>query len=581
MSLEINYIDAPEGAQNSMTASGECGNLFADDNLILRGARDVPYATLEPGIWKLDGTMRIMPDAPSVGWWSGERSASAGMARSSGNALGVARLGSLVLGVSDTSGRFSKHPKITLKFPVPYSSTGLTFTFSPSTNQWCSEIRVSWYNGQNLLMEGVYFPDKATWVLNQLVESFDQVQIELLATNQPGHFAKIQRIEVGRTMLFGNGQLVNVRLVNEVDPALCVLSADTMNFEIIDREDRELIPQENQRVELMKDGKLKAVHYIVSSTREARNRYKIVCQSVIGLLEDTFLGGIYDSEPLENVVEEILGPWPFEIDPAFTGEAITGYLPVCTQREALQQLAFAIGAVVSTQGTEKIRLLPVPVATTAVFRQSDIFLGGSVKTSPRVAKVQVYSHSYVASDTEQTLIREEEISGEDVLVTFDSPHHSYSITGGTITDYGVNWVKISADGPVTVTGKEYTHTSIAHTKRNPAAVAKEQSNYIAVSDVTLIHSGNARQALDRLFSVYQFRQVTEQEVVVTNQAAGDFAASVTPWNSQTRGFISSMESTLTQNGHTAKINIQGIEVTLESVWMHSGEVYSGGMEVVY
>ena len=42
-----------------------------------------------------------------------------------------------------------------------------------------------------------------------------------------------------------------------------------------------------------------------------------------------------------------------------------------------------------------------------------------------------------------------------------------------------------------------------------------------------------------------------------------------------------MDSTLTQNGHTASIQIQGIEVTLESVWPYSGEIYSGGMEVLY
>lgn len=555
MSLEINYIDAPEGAQDVMTASGEAGNTISDDSLIVTGARDIPYATLEPGVWKLDGTLKIMPDDAKPGWWSVER--------------------------SGEDGRFETPPAITLKFPVPYSSTGFTFTFSLATKQWCSELHASWYNGQNLLMERTYYPDEANWILNETVESFDQVRFQLMETNHPGQFAKIQRVEVGRTMLFGAGELASVRLVNEVDPSLCVLTADTMNFQIVDSQDRELIPQENQRVELIKNGVQHAVQYIVSSTREAKNQYKIVTQSVIGLLEDTFLGGMYQDKPLEELTAEILGSWPFEISSYFDGVTVTGYLPVCTQREALQQLAFAVGAVVSTQGGPKVRFLPVPEIVTAKFAASDIFIGGSVKTSPRVAKVQVTAHSYVESDTEQILIREEEITGTDVLVTFDAPHHSYSITGGEITDCDVNWVKITASGVVTVTGKDFTHTSVVRTKRNPAAVAKEQSNYISVSEVTLINSDNVDQALARLFNVYQFRQVTEQEVVVSDQAAGDMVASVTPWNSQTRGFISSMDSTLTQGGHTAMINIQGIEVTLESVWLYSGEIYSGDTEVVY
>ena len=555
MSLEIVYIDAPEGAQTDMAVTGENGNTLADTALVASGTPDIPYATLEPGVWKLDGTRKLLPDAPVIGWWSRER--------------------------SGEDGRFETPPGIILKFSLPYSSIGLTFTFSPSTGQWCSELYVAWFNGQTLLQEGIYHPDDGNWVLNQAVESFDQIQIELRATNHPGHFAKVQRIEVGRMMTFGREELTNVRLVNEVDPALCVLTADTLNFEVIDRKDRTLLPQENQRIELVKDGALKAVQYIVSSTRESKNQYKIVCQSVIGVLEDTYLGGIYEAVPLEDFVRDVLDPWPFEISSYFTEVTVTGYLPVCTQREAIQQLAFAIGAIVSTQNGEKIRFLPVPAAITGKFRSSDVFLGGSVKTSPRVAKVEVVSHRYSPSDTEETLIREEEIRGENVLVTFDSPHHSYAINGGEITESGANWVKIAADGIVTVTGKAYLHNSITHAKRNPAAVAKEQSNYVSVSDVTLIHSGNVKQALDRLFNVYQLRQVTEQEVVVRGQSAGDYVASVTPWGSQTKGFISSMDSTLTQNGHTAVINIQGVEVSLESVWMYSGEIYAGGMEVVY
>lgn len=555
MSLEINYIDAPEGAQDDMTVSGESGNSVSDIASLKSGVSDIPYATLEPGIWRLDGTMRILPDTPKFGFWSAER--------------------------SGDDGYFETPPVITLAFPVPYTSTGLTFIFSPSTNQWCSEIRVAWYNGQTLLMEGTYYPDEANWVLDENVESFDKIRIELIKTNHPQHLAKIQRIEIGRTVLFGKDELINVSLVNEVDPSLCVLSADTLDFHVADGKDRELIPQENQRIELIKDGNLKAVQYIRSSTREAKNQYRITCQSVIGLLEDTFLGGMYADYPMESLVADILGEWPYEISSYFSETTITGYLPVCSQREALQQLAFAVGAVILTQGGANVKFLPVPTATTAKFTSSEIFLGGSVKTSARVAKVQVYSHSYTEASTEQTLIDNEEISGEDVLVTFDAPHRSYSITGGTITDSDVNWVTITADGPVTVTGKGYNHASIAHTKRNFAAVAKEQSNYIAVSEVTLINSQNVQKALDRLFNVYQLRQVTEQEVVVTDQAAGDFAVSVTPWNTQTRGFISSMSSTLTQNGQTAVINIQGVEVNLESVYMYAGEIYSGGMEVVY
>lgn len=160
---------------------------------------------------------------------------------------------------------------------------------------------------------------------------------------------------------------------------------------------------------------------------------------------------------------------------------------------------------------------------------------------------------------------------------FGNSHFSYQKSVRNDEKLASRWRK----GLRYQTERRERNNAITHTKKNPAAVAKEQSNYVAVSNVTLIHSGNAKQALDRLFNVYQLRQVTEQEVVIQGQNAGDYVASVTPWGSQTKGFISSMDSTLTQNGHTAMVNIQGVEVSLESIWMYSGEIYSGGMEVVY
>ena len=87
--------------------------------------------------------------------------------------------------------------------------------------------------------------------------------------------------------------------------------------------------------------------------------------------------------------------------------------------------------------------------------------------------------------------------------------------------------------------------------------------------------------MERLYTAKQRRQTVSQDVVVKGQKAGQVASSLTPWGTVTRGYISSMESTITQTGHTASIQVQGIEVTLESVWFYSGEIYSGGQEVLY
>lgn len=555
MSLNINYIDAPEGAQEKAVASGVHGNSLSDPALVTSGAADIPYATLEPGIWKLDGTMRILPDDPHPGWWSTER--------------------------SGADGRFQTNPSITISFPEPYGSTGFTFTFSPSTDQWCSEIHVRWYGSQTLIIDKTYYPTGPVWELAEAVESFDRIEIELLKTNHPGQFAKIQRVEIGRTVLLGAKELTTVRLVNDLDPTLCTLPVDTMAFEMHDPQGRSFMPQENQRIELIQNGKVRAVHYIKTSTRKSEKDYSIRCQSSIGLLNDEFLGGLYQEKPVKGLLTEILGSWEYDLDPIFENKTVTGYIPVCTQREALQQVAFAVGALVTTQDSSKIRMVAVPTSVSARFTDANIIIGGSVKTESRYARVEIYSHSYIKADDIEKLMNEEEVDGTDVLFTFSYPHYDYEIIGGEITSYGDNWVRITASGIVTLSAKTYTHNTRTYIKRNPEATAKERGNYISIPEATLIHSGNAQEAVDRLYAAVQRRQTVSQQVVVSSQQAGQIASSRTPWGTVTQGFISSMDSTITQTGHVADIQIQGIEVKLESVWFYSGEIYSGGQEVLY
>ena len=80
---------------------------------------------------------------------------------------------------------FETPPEIDITFTAPYTATGLTFTFSPSTGQYCSKLRVRWYSGTTLLADTTAEPDDPQWVLTQTVESFDRINIQLLATKPP------------------------------------------------------------------------------------------------------------------------------------------------------------------------------------------------------------------------------------------------------------------------------------------------------------------------------------------------------------------------------------------------------------
>ncbi len=534
MSLTLRYIDVPEGAQQAAQVSGQYGQSFSKPEGLTSGAADTPWATLEVGGWVLDGTRAVLADAPAdVGWWSES--------------------------VSDENGIFQQPPQIDITFPQPYTATGLTFTFWPSSGQWCGKIQVCWYNGQTLLAQVQAEPSNAQWTLTRTVESFDRISITLLSTNLPEQFAKLQKIQIGHVIVFGSGELLKATVLKETDPSMCELPVDTMKIQVRDRNHYDLAPQKNQRMELSRDGVLIASQYLTEVSRQSKNLYEFSCQSAVGLLEDRHLGGMYQNYPLEEMLGDILGTFPFSVDAAFAGEKISGYLPISTRRKALQQVAFVIGGMVTSMGDGTLRLAPLGETVTGRFDESEIFPGARISVDSRVAKVEVYAHSYVPSEERQTLLQEEEVQGSGVLFTFQEPHYDYQITGGTIVSSGVNWVVISSQGNVTLTGKTYVHTETVYEKRNPMATAAEMGNVATVREVTLIHTGNAGQVLQRLYEAQQLRNTLTQDVVVLGHMVGQKVSSTNPWGTVTQGYIASMESTLTQSGHTASVTIQGVE----------------------
>lgn len=549
MSLKIKYFDIPEGAQKAAQVAGQ-GQPFADASSVALGAQDVAYATLESGGWPLNGSRSLLPDQPQGFWWSDD--------------------------LSGPEGFFDHPPSLTFTFPSAYTATGLSFTFWPSTEEWCSEIRVTWYNGTVALYQAIAMPDAPIWTLRETVESFDKIHIEFLRTNMPGHFAKVQKIEIGQTYWFGQNEIMAVNIVNEIDPSLSELTVDTMRVDIRDRQNRGLVPQENQRMELYRNDSLYAVQYIVNHSRQAQQQYTFSCQSAIGLMEDDYMGGIYNAVPIKEVLDEVLVGFEYELHEHFAAETVTGYLPVCTRREALQQLAFSIGAIVNTQGGI-IRIVPIPSACSTPFSKNKIFQGGKVETSPRVSRVDVVAHKYTQSEESEILLDAEEISGEGVLVIFDQPHHSYEISGGTITGSGANWVTITADGAVTLAGKKYLHSTTRHTQRNLSAISSERNNVVAVEEATLVHGGNAAEILKRLYQVSQLRQTITQDAVIADQRAGQKVTSENPWGGSMRGYITSMDSNLTPLGHTASVTILGAEVEYDA-FLYAGELRSGNVE---
>ena len=557
MSVYVKYISAPKFTNEKMQISSDGGQL-GDPALLFEGYPDTPWATLEPYGWPLDGTRDILPDSPNnIGWWSKE--------------------------ASDENGIFpNDKPVLQLVFPQDetFSAPGITFRFWPSTGEWCNEVVITWYYNDEAFETVTAYPDSANWFFKYGVDGFNKIEVEFISTNIPGHFAKLQQIQMGQVMFFFQDELVRVSLLNEIDPSACELSADELTVEIRDSRNRKLNIRKDHRLELYRNDEIIASHYVKDYTREGENKITLKCQSTISILEDRFLGGFYDEESLDNVLSAVFGDIPYSLDDSLSPDAVTvsGYLPVCTKREALQQIAFAVGAYVTTQGDGTIQIKAVGdtlVDKPANYFDKDKILSGSSLSQIRPPNgIQVTAHQYTKSEEIETLAADATVYNDpntlvdEVVLVFSEPHWEYACSPYS-AEYGAvwveeehpHWVRIKGDpGAVfEVTGKKYVHTTVEHSWTNPDA-SDFGGDTIEVKNATLITDDNVQDAIERLKAYHSLTSSLNGTVVVDKQKAGDIVEIANPFGEDlTAGYITKMESEFTVTGHTASIEVRGAE----------------------
>lgn len=167
--------------------------------------------------------------------------------------------------------------------------------------------------------------------------------------------------------------------------------------------------QKKQKQTLYFDEAILGIYYLKDGKQIGEKRYSVETQDAVGILDNNpFMGGIYEnmlvSEILDNIMEgEGIA---YFLDDAYKETRISGYLPVTSKRSALQQLAFAVGALVDTSYDRQLYVYPEQTEVTAEFTGRDIFLGLTVDHSEMVTGIRLYAHSYTPSQESAELYRE-------------------------------------------------------------------------------------------------------------------------------------------------------------------------------
>lgn len=518
---EFIYHDIAPGAKENSTPSTTDKQDFVNLEELKETITVPKTATFEKNYWSLDGSFSVLPDDLSglkFGLWSKS--------------------------VSSSDGSFDAYPVLTVTFSGLYSSVGITFEFNQYGPDWCNDLNIKWYRDSAIIDSADFTPDNWRYSCLREVTNFNKVVITFRSMSKPSRYLKVKSITYGYDRVFSSDELRSLSLYQAVSITSDEIEVNTADFTISSNDHVPFLFQRKQPLDLYHNGVLQGVFYISKSRRIAASIYDIESSCMIGLLDESYhRGGIYENALFSEILADVLTGYEYELDNGLSNVRLSGWLPYDTRRNNLAQLAFAAGAMVDTSGSSKIKVFKPKTSVTSSFDAGRVYLGSEIDTEALVTSVKVTAHTYTKNNEETELFND--VLDGTAEISFSSPAHSLSISGGTIGASGPNFAIITGTGSnVTLTGKGYTETTQIVTIDNPDVSASDIENVVEVSDATLVSLSNVNDVAQRVYDRYQRRETVNAEVVFANEMPGDSVTIQTEFDGEKTGTLISVSADL-------------------------------------
>lgn len=439
-----------------------------------------------------------------------------------GNAVFLPADGSAAIGyisndLSDSDGNFVTPISVGLLSSSFFTSPGITFVFDEKKNIYPTHVKITWYDGSNVISERDFYPDNADFFCENRVEHYSRIVAQFFSLNFPNTRLRINAINYGRTVVFGQDELRSAKCIQEIDPISTSIPINTFDFSIDSQKNIDFLFQPKQPVELVIDGVKKSVTFVKSASRKSKTIWDIQSEDYISIMDTTnYRGGMYYNKSASELIDDILSTAkvPYEITGDFSSAIVDGYIPYTTCRDALMQVIFAIGAIADTSNSGKLKIMSLSDEESQNISKSRLLQGQSFENEPTITAVEILSHKYIQSEETMNLYEAEDGgTGNNIFVVFPEPMHSLTISNGTIYASGTNYAIIAAVSGCVLTGKKYQHLTTEHTKKNPLALSTDVDNIMAIENSTLVSPRNVDNVLNRCYNYLVKTDKTKMKIV--------------------------------------------------------------------
>lgn len=465
------------------------------DGLKVDGLTVMNVATLEHNQGILDGAQAHLPNDPENypwGFWS--------------------------LDTSDDEGVFSRPPTLDIRFSLNHKAPGLTFLFYPYSDDWATSVRVAWYNSAgSVIQSGTYSISGIEGFVDQPVSGFRRIVVEFLSTNIRNRYIKLAGIQYGQGRSFPDDSIDSASVLEEVDPTSNEVTINTFNFRIRTHNPEFSIVSgvgddmlmRNQMLTIVADGTDFGTYFLKFPWKDLHGDGSVVeFQAVdpIGAMDQyQFWGDIYANKPIESIVSQLFTIcFPtqlirYEIDAAFSGAVVSGWIPTCTCREALQLICFAIGAVADDSRRDYVWIYPPDTDVSYIMPDIKMYKGPLIEPTTYYNGVDVVAHEYTRG-AEILQAHDGIVEVGRYTIKFNEPLHSLTVSGATLAQSSANHavLNVPTTGTVKVSGKRFVANQTVFSVRGEV-VAGEVENVMIYDGCTLLSPSQAPGRARALF----------------------------------------------------------------------------------
>ncbi|HBY72952.1 MAG TPA: hypothetical protein DEG06_11990 [Lachnospiraceae bacterium] len=431
-------------------------------------------------------------------------------------------------------------PVLTITFNQKFTSVGLLLTFNTMSGDYANHINVQWYSENELISSMDFTPNDTKYFCSNYVMLYDKIIITFLSTSKPNRPVFLTRIDYGIYREFLSDEVRQLSCLQEINAISENISINTMNFTVRTKSSVPFDLQKKQKLALYFNGGLIGNFYLKNGAKKSKTDYYMDSHDALGILDgNEYHGGIYTGQLVPDVIADIFDDEDFNymLSDAFDNIPLHGYIPYTTKRNAIVQIAFAIGAVVDTSNYDGVVIYPKQEDKSGEFSNDEVFGGLTLEHSDVVTGVRLTVHDYQQSN-ETAEIYKGTVDGM-AQVIFTEAYYDLSINGGTINSSGDNFAFITGSGgEVILTGKKYNHFTSTVIKENPNIIFNK--NIKEVPDATLVHTGNSASVLERIYEYYQHAENVICDVLLGDRVIGQVVDIDTDYDGMKTGTIESV-----------------------------------------